>query len=150
MSRRFRGYRSGEPRRSMRRPDNDPPEAPGGPSDAATERRAPDEGGRLPAILRAFRHRNYRLFFAGQFVSLVGTWMQSIAQAWLVYKLTDSAVLLGLAGFFGQAPVFLLSPVGGAVADAQNRHSILVATQATSMLLAFALAALTFSGLVEV
>src|SRR5512147_649060 len=66
---------------------------------------------KLPDALRALRHRNYRLFFCGQLVSLVGTWMQSVAQSWLVYRLTGSAVLLGLVGFAGQFPVFLLAPV---------------------------------------
>src|SRR5256885_8554051 len=66
---------------------------------------------RLQASLRAFRHRNYRLFFAGQLASLVGTWMQTVAQSWLVYRLTGSAALLGLVGFASQFPIFLLSPV---------------------------------------
>lgn len=106
--------------------------------------------GSAGAFLRAFRHRNYQLFFSGQLISLCGTWMQSVAQAWLVYKLTDSAVLLGLVGFFGQFPTFLLAPIGGAVADALDRKRILVATQAVSMLLAFVLAALTFTGTVQI
>ena len=100
-------------------------------------------------MLRAFAHRDYRLFFAGQLVSLVGTWMQSLAQSWLVYRLTGSAVMLGLIGFAGQIPVFLLAPVGGSVADAFDRRRIIVATQAASMLTAFALAGLTLSGSVR-
>ena len=104
---------------------------------------------RLPATLRALRHRNYQLFFGGQLISLTGTWMQSVAQAWLIYRLTNSAVLLGFVGFASQIPVFLLAPIGGAVADKYNRHRILVATQAVSMLLAFALAALTLTGRIE-
>jgi MFS family permease len=100
--------------------------------------------------LRALRHRNYRLFFGGQLISLTGTWMQSVAQSWLVYRLTGSAALLGLVGFAGQIPVFLLAPIGGAVADARGRHPILVATQTASMLLACALAGLTLAGRVEV
>ena len=104
---------------------------------------------RLPATLRALRHRNYQLFFGGQLISLTGTWMQSVAQAWLIYRLTNSAVLLGFVGFASQIPVFLLAPVGGAVADRYNRHRILVATQTVSMLLAFALAALTLTGRIQ-
>lgn len=100
--------------------------------------------------LRAFRHRNYQLYFGGQLVSLTGTWMQSVAQSWLVYRLTGSAVLLGLVGFAGQIPVFLLAPAGGAVADRRGRHRILVTTQILSMLLASVLAALTLTGSVEV
>jgi MFS family permease len=107
-------------------------------------------GGRLAAVLRALHHRNFRLFFAGQLISLIGTWMQNIAQSWLVYKLTGSAALLGAVGFAGQIPVFLLAPVGGAVADRHNRHRIVVATQTTSMVLAFILAALTLAGRITV
>jgi MFS family permease len=95
---------------------------------------------------RALRHRNFALFFGGQLLSLVGTWMQNLAQAWLVYRLTGSAVLLGTVAFATQIPVFLLAPVGGIVADKANRHRILLATQTSAMLLAFALAALTLTG----
>src|SRR5271157_4572675 len=104
----------------------------------------------LPATLRALQYRNYRLFFAGQLISLIGTWMQNVAQAWLVYRLTGSPVLLGAAGFCAQIPVFLLAPVGGVVADRYNRHRLVIATQTASMLLAFALAALTLTGAVRV
>src|SRR3989440_5474176 len=99
----------------------------------------------LAATFRALRHPNFRLFFAGQLVSLTGTWMQSVAQSWLIYRLTGSAVLLGLVGFASQIPVFLLAPLGGAVADRHNRHRILIATQSAAMLLAFALASLTLT-----
>jgi MFS family permease len=105
---------------------------------------------KLPSVLRALRHRNYQLFFGGQFLSLTGTWMQSVAQSWLVYRLTGSAVLLGVVGFCGQIPVFLLAPIGGAVADRFNRHRILVATQTAAMLLASVLAILTLTQRVEV
>ncbi|MGH8600528.1 MAG: MFS transporter, partial [Burkholderiales bacterium] len=107
-------------------------------------------GSRLPAALRALRHRNFRLFFGGQLVSLTGTWMQSVAQAWLVYRLTGSAALLGLVGFLSQIPVFVLAPVGGMVADHYNRHRIIIATQSAAMLLALILAALTLSGRVQI
>lgn len=113
----------------------------------------PDENKRrgfeLGPTLRAFRHRNYRLYIVGQLVSLVGTWMQSVAQSWLVYRLTGSSVLLGLVGFAGQFPVFLLAPLGGSLADTRNRHPIVVATQTAAMTLAFALAALTLTGQVR-
>jgi MFS family permease len=104
----------------------------------------------LPRFFRALRHRNYQLFFGGQLISLTGTWMQAVAQSWLVYRLTGSAAFLGLVGFAGQIPVFLLAPLGGAVADARGRHPILVTTQTVSMLLAFALAGLTLAGHVQV
>jgi MFS family permease len=104
----------------------------------------------LPVTLRALQYRNYRLFFAGQLISLIGTWMQNVAQAWLVYRLTGSPVLLGAAGFSAQIPVFLLAPVGGVVADRYNRHRLVIATQMASLLLAFVLAALTLTGTVRV
>ena len=104
----------------------------------------------LPLVLRALHHRNYRLFFGGQLISLTGTWMQTVAQSWLVYRLTGSAVLLGFVGFSSQIPVFLLAPVGGSAADRYNRRRILVVTQTAAMLLAFILAALTLSGRVQV
>jgi MFS family permease len=107
-------------------------------------------GARLPHAMRALRHRNYRLFFGGQFISLTGMWMQTVAQSWLVYRLTGSAVLLGLIGFFGQIPVFLLAPVGGTIADRYKRRQIIVATQTTAMLLASVLAALTLTNHIQV
>ncbi len=104
----------------------------------------------LPEAMRALRHRNYRLFFTGQLISLVGTWMQSLAQAWLAYRLTNSAAMLGIVGFAGQVPTLLFSPAGGVVADRFARRRVLLATQSTSMLLALSLAALTLSGGVTV
>jgi MFS family permease len=100
---------------------------------------------RLPATLRAMRHRNFQLFFSGQLVSLIGTWMQTVAQSWLVYKITKSPLLLGSVGFASQFPVFLASPLGGIVADRYNRHRVVIATQTASMVLAFILAALTLT-----
>ena len=109
-----------------------------------------DEVAGFSATWRALRHRNFQLFFSGQLISLTGTWMQSVAQSWLVYRLTGSAVLLGLVGFSSQIPVFLLAPIGGAVADRRNRHRILVGTQTAAMVLAFVLAALTLTHRVHV
>ena len=105
---------------------------------------------KLPVTLRALRHRNFQLFFSGQLISLIGTWMQNIAQSWLVYRLTGSSLLLGAVGFAGQIPVFLIAPIGGATADRYNRHRVVIATQVASMLLAFVLAGLTLSGRVQV
>jgi MFS family permease len=102
-----------------------------------------------PALVRSLRHRNFQLFFGGQLISLIGTWMQNVAQSWLVYRLTGSSLLLGLVGFAGQIPVFVLAPLGGAVADRVRRRDLLVATQTASMLLAFALAALTLGGVLR-
>ena len=101
-------------------------------------------------VVRALSHRNFQLFFGGQLISLIGTWMQSVAQAWLVYRLTGSTVALGMVGFSGQFPVFLLAPIGGAVADRYGRRRILVGTQSAAMLLAFVLAALTLMDAVRV
>ena len=94
---------------------------------------------------RALRHRNFRLFLAGQFVSLVGTWLQSVALGWLLYRLTHSAFLLGLAGFLTQIPSLLLSPLAGVWADWWNRHRMVIGTQVLSMVQALALAALVLS-----
>jgi len=105
---------------------------------------------RLSTTFRALRHRNFQLFFAGQFVSLTGTWMQSVAQSLLVYRLTGSVILLGLIGFASQIPVFLLAPLGGATADRYNRHKILIITQSVAMALAFVLAWLTLSGNIQI
>jgi MFS family permease len=105
---------------------------------------------RLPVAVRALRHRNFRLFFAGQLISLIGTWMQSVGESWLVYRLTGSSVLLGFVGFAAQIPVFLMAPAGGIVADRLNRHRIILATQSASMSLAFVLAALTLTGTVRI
>jgi MFS family permease len=101
-------------------------------------------------LLDVFRHRNYRLFFTGQAISLVGFWMQAIAQSWLVYSLTDSAFLLGLVAFAGQAPVLVVSPFAGVIADRLNRRSILFVTQSVMMASACTLALLTLTGAVEV
>src|SRR3954466_8695293 len=118
--------------------------------DAAAVGTEQGEGSRfreqLATTFRALRHRNFQLFFAGQFISLTGTWMQSVAQSWLVYRLTGSVVLLGMIGFASQIPVFLIAPFGGVVADKYNRRRILVTTQSIAMVLAFILATLTLTG----
>ena len=90
----------------------------------------------LSATLRALRHRNFQLFFSGQLISLIGTWMQTIAESWLVYRLTGSPLLLGAAGFASQFPVFLVAPLGGIVADRFNRQRVVIGTQISSMILA--------------
>ena len=86
-----------------------------------------------PTLFRALRSRNYRLFFAGQGTSLIGTWITRIAASWLVYRLTDSAFLLGLVGFFGQIPTLFLAPVAGVYIDRWDRHRVLVVTQVLSL-----------------
>jgi MFS family permease len=105
---------------------------------------------RWQAAGRALRHRNFQLFFSGQLISLIGTWMQNVAQSWLVYRLTGSALLLGSVGFAGQIPVFLFAPLGGIAADRHNRQHIVIATQIASLILAFILAALTLFHKVQV
>ncbi len=105
---------------------------------------------RWATTLRALRHRNFQLFFSGQMISLVGTWMQSVAQAWLVYRLTKSPLLLGSVGFASQFPVFLVAPFGGITADRVNRHRLVIATQIASMILAGILAWLTLVNKVQV
>jgi MFS family permease len=105
---------------------------------------------RLKDMFRSLRHRNFQLFFSGQMISLIGTWMQNIAQAWLVYSLTGSALLLGVVGFAGQIPIFIFAPLGGLAADRWNRHRVVICTQAASMILAFALATLTLMHIVKV
>jgi MFS family permease len=104
----------------------------------------------LPATLRALQHRNFQLFFSGQLISLVGTWMQSIAESWLVYRKTGSALQLGAVGFASQIPVFLVAPLGGIVADRFNRRRIVIGTQISSMILALVFATLTLTGVIQV
>jgi MFS family permease len=102
------------------------------------------------SALISLRNRNYRLFFFGQTASLVGTWMQIVAMSWLVYHLTNSALLLGLVGFFSQIPVFFIAPFSGVFIDRWNKHRILVITQILSMLQALALAVLTLTGTINI
>jgi MFS family permease len=100
----------------------------------------------VPSPFRALRSRNYRLFFIGQGISLIGSQMTRLATAWLVYRLTDSAFLLGLVAFAGQAPSLFLPPLAGVWLDRWNRHSVLIAVQSAAMVLSLTLAALTLSG----
>jgi MFS family permease len=125
----------------------------GGPT--ATIAPPPSAARRLRDIGRSLAHRNFRLFFAGQSVSLLGTWMQQTAMTWLVYRLTreqhqDSALLLGITGFAGQIPVLLLGPFAGVYSDRWHRHRIIVATQTLSMLQAFLVWILTIAGVITV
>ena len=105
---------------------------------------------KLALAVRALRHRNFQLFFGGQLISLIGTWMQTVAQAWLVYRMTNSAFLLGAVGFASQIPVFIMAPVGGIVADRHDRRRVVISTQTASMILAWILAALTLMGVIQV
>ena len=100
--------------------------------------------------MQALKYRNFKLFYGGQFISLTGNYIQTIAQAWLVYRLTGSAALLGLVAFSGQIAVFVLAPISGVVADSKSRRGILFATQIAPMLLSFTLAMLTLTGHVQV
>jgi MFS family permease len=102
------------------------------------------------SMLRSLEHRNYRLYFIGQGVSLVGTWMQSLAMQWLVYRLTDSPFWLGVVGFSGQFPSFFMAPLAGVLCDRWNRHRTIVVTQTLSMLQAFVLAYLSWTGEIRV
>jgi len=104
----------------------------------------------LVSVFRALKYRNFRLFFVGQSISLIGTWMQQIALYWLVYRLTNSAFILGLVGFSNQIPTFILSPFMGVIADRWNRHRILIVTQTLSMIQAFILAGLVLTGTIAV
>lgn len=101
---------------------------------------------KVPATFRAFRSRNYRLFFIGQSISLIGSWMQQVALGWLVYRLTGSSVSLGTVGFLDQIPIFLLAPIGGVLSDRFDRRKVLIVSQGLAMVQAFSLALLLFLG----
>jgi MFS family permease len=105
---------------------------------------------RLHSIGRALRSRNYRLFFTGQSISLIGTWLTKVATAWLVYRLTGSAWLLGVVGFAGQIPTFLLAPLAGVLVDRWNRRRVLLATQTLAMLQSAMLATLALGGVIRI
>ncbi|MBD2101919.1 MFS transporter [Leptolyngbya sp. FACHB-261] len=104
----------------------------------------------LRLMLRALSSRNYRLFFAGQGLSLIGTWITQVATIWLVYRLTNSALLLGIVGFASQIPSFLLTPITGVLADRWNRHHMLIVTQALAMVQSLTLAALALSEIINI
>ena len=112
--------------------------------------RAERGGGGLGVMLRTLKSRNYRLFFMGQGISLIGTWMQQVAMGWLAYRLTNSAFWLGFINFSARIPIFVLVPFAGVLADRWNRRRILVITQTLSMVQALALAALVITNLVQV
>jgi MFS family permease len=120
---------------------------------------ADEQGGDIPkqdlwagrlAAFRALRHRNFKLFFAGQLVSLVGTWMQMVAQAWLVLKITNSPLMLGVVSFASYMPIVLVALFAGVVVDHVDRRRLIIGAQILLMLSAFVLAALTFTGVVRV
>jgi MFS family permease len=115
---------------------------------AMTPPRAPATG--LRSIGRALRHRNYRLFFSGQSISLIGTWLTRVAMSWLIYRLTGSALLLGVLGFAGQIPTFLLAPLAGVLVDRWDRYRVLFVTQILAMIQSGLLAALALAGVVDV
>jgi MFS family permease len=104
----------------------------------------------LKIIFRSFKYRNYRLFFSGQSISLIGTWIQRIAIPWLVYQLTGSAFLLGVVGFAGQIPTFFIAPFAGVITDRWNRYHILIGTQIAAMIQATILTILYFTGVIQV
>lgn len=105
---------------------------------------------RLSIVFRSFRYRNYRLFFAGQGISLIGTWMQRIAMPWLVYHMTGSVVLLGVVSFAGQIPTFIIAPFAGVLTDRWNRYYVLIASQVLAMLQALAFTLLYYSGTLQI
>lgn len=113
---------------------------------------APPRGSEAPrrGMFASLAHRQYRRYWTGLFLSNIGTWMQSVAQGWLVLRLSDSALLLGLVGFAGSIPTLVLAPLAGVAADRLDRRKLLLATQSTQMVCAFALAAATFGGFVSV
>lgn len=102
----------------------------------------------MSPALRAFRHRNFRLFFSGQLISLLGFWLQVVAQGWLVYRLTGSALMLGLTAFAQQIPLLFLAPIAGVLAERVDRRRLLLFTQCAAGLVALALAVLTFAGVI--
>src|SRR5438105_1383449 len=101
-------------------------------------------------LFRALRHKNYRLFFVGQGISVVGAWMQQIAMSWLVYRLTGSVFLLGVVGFVDKIPSFLITPFAGVFLDRSDRHRIVITTQALLLVQALILAFLTLSGAIAI
>src|SRR5690606_5832804 len=121
-------------RRDRRHPAVDRPTPALYGSDVAHAPRGIEHASRFARLSRALRHRNYRLFFVGQGVSLIGTWLTRVALGWWVYRLTGSELVLGVTSFAAQIPTFLLAPFGGVIVDRYDRHRILVVTQALAML----------------
>jgi MFS family permease len=115
-----------------------------------TEQSSPAPQSRFSHAWRALRHRNFRLFFTGQSISLIGTWMTRVATSWLVYRLTGSALLLGIVGFAGQIPTFLLAPLAGVLVDRLNRRNLLVWTQVLAGIQSLAMAALTLTKVITI
>ncbi len=103
------------------------------PRDPAPDSAGPSASRDYSHAWRALRHRNFRLFFGGQSISLIGTWMTRVATSWLVYRLTKSPLMLGTVGFAGQIPTFLLAPLAGVIVDRIDRHKVLVWTQVLAM-----------------
>ena len=132
---------------AMTAPELDPPRLPTIPPEVMPMRARQF---RLPKTFAAMRHRNFQLYFAGQLISGIGTWMQIIAQGWLVYQLSKSELALGIVGFASALPALVITPWGGVVVDRVSKRTLLVVTQCVAMVLAFVLAFLTFSGIVEV
>ncbi|HET7461392.1 MAG TPA: MFS transporter [Longimicrobium sp.] len=130
-------------------PTNAPLPAPDNENPTISAAPEPEPGGG-PRMLRALSSRNYRLYFSGQGVSLVGTWMTRIATSWLVYRLTGSTLLLGVVSFAGQIPTFILAPFAGVLVDRVNRHRMLVWTQVLAMLQSFAMAVLALLHVITV
>lgn len=126
---------------SMGRMKNDPNQ---------TQTQSEDNAAGISFMWRALKHRNYQLFFSGQSVSLIGTWMTRIATSWLVYRLTGSALLLGVVGFVGQIPTFLLSPIAGVLVDRWDRRRLLILTQFLSLLQSLALGVVTLTGHIDI
>ncbi|HLK35199.1 MAG TPA: MFS transporter, partial [Polyangiaceae bacterium] len=106
--------------------------------------------GATSTVGRALRHRNYRLYFTGQGISLIGTWLTKVATAWLVYRVTGSAWLLGVVGFAGQIPTFVLAPLAGVLVDRWDRYRVLLTTQTLAMLQSALLAILALGGVIQV
>src|SRR5512137_1218083 len=105
---------------------------------------------RIKIVFRSLKYRNYRLFFGGQSLSLIGTWMQRIAMPWMVYHMTQSAFLLGVVSFAGQIPTFILAPFAGVITDRFNRYKVLLITQIVSLIQALILAILALSGTIQI
>lgn len=115
-----------------------------------TELRRGKPGSRYAHAWRALKHRNFRLYFTGQSISLVGTWITRIATSWLVYRLTGSAFLLGVVGFAGQIPTFLLAPFAGVIVERMDRRRLLVWTQVLAGIQSLLLAALTLAKIITI